>query len=55
MVSAGPDVSNGSLWAWAYFYAGGKALDSLYDAKVMIENEALSFTDGYASFDRSKR
>ena len=52
MVSAGPDVSNGSLWAWAYFYAGGKALDSLYDAKVMIENEASRLRYGYASLNR---
>jgi hypothetical protein len=49
-------VSRGVLQAWAFFYAGGKALDSLYDAKVNIENEQLGFDmDTLHSIDNSGR
>jgi hypothetical protein len=56
MVLGNPNVQNFSLQANALFYAGGKALDSLYDAVVSIDNTVQSLTmDTLHSVDNSGR
>jgi hypothetical protein len=56
MVSGDPATSNISLQANAFFYAGGKALDTLFDAVVSIQNGQQHFSmDTLHSIDQSGR